>query len=246
MRRWFILTLVMLVLAGCMPATPSHAQLLAASATINALRFLTVAVVIAEVNEAEADARSVTPPNVPADWIDGESLGDPAAPVVVEVWSDFLCPACQSFTRNVQPQLIDEYVATGKVRLVYRHFPLQHHEPEATRAALAGACAAEQNRFWEYEQLLMGMLLVNGREAAAESELSSYAELLQLDTDAFNRCLAEAKYADKIAQSSQAAMDAEVQFVPAVFVGDTALQESSFATIQAEIERQLAQADFAP
>ena len=50
------------------------------------------------------------------------SIGNPNAPVKMDVWSDFQCPACDDFALNVEPQLITQYVATGKVYLTYRDF----------------------------------------------------------------------------------------------------------------------------
>lgn len=246
MHRWFMLACTALVLAACIPSAPQQATpLLAMAAAMSSLQYLDPGgtPLAAEPKGMEPNASDITPPDVPSDWINGESLGNPDAPVVVQVWSDFLCPACQSFAQTVQPQLIDEYVTSGRVRLEYLYFPLEQHEPAATRSALAGACAAEQNRFWEYEQLLTNTLRKEGLNALKDTHFDErlvvYAASLGLDADAFSLCLAEERYADRIAQSVADATAARVLFVPNVFVGDVMLLESSFAAIQAEIERQL-------
>jgi len=241
MRRWLLLVCTVLLLAACTPTAPQQtATLLAVSAAVSSMQFA-VAPLFAQEREAPVSAPQLIA--VPEEWIDHERLGNPDAPVVVQVWSDFLCPACQTFAQTVQPQLIDKYVIPGQVRLEYLYFPLEQHEPAATRSALAGACAAEQNRFWAYEQLLMGMLRKEGlsalQDAHFDEHLVEFAASLGLDTDAFSLCLAEERYADQIAQSAADATAAGVLFVPNVFVGDVMLLESSFAAIQAEIERQL-------
>src|SRR5262245_26613811 len=53
---------------------------------------------------------------MPAEWVNGETLGNPAAKVTVQAWEDFLCPHCQEWTSKVEPKLIADYVKSGKVR----------------------------------------------------------------------------------------------------------------------------------
>lgn len=79
---------------------------------------------------------------------DDHVLGDMNAKVTLIEYSDFQCPFCDKFFRETYPLLKKEYVDTGKVRLVYRHFPLSFH-PLAEPAARASECANEQGKFWE-------------------------------------------------------------------------------------------------
>ena len=111
-----------------------------------------VAIVVAIIvfNEQRVSSAPVAQPDVPADWIDRTSLGSPEAPVVVQLWEDFLCPSCQAFSRTVKPQIVEEYVKSGQVRLEFHHFPLQQHAPGSFMAAIAAECAADQNLFWPY------------------------------------------------------------------------------------------------
>ena len=88
-------------------------------------------------NEQRTKAAPVAQPDVDPAWIDRNVLGSPEAPLVVYLWEDFLCPSCQTFARTVKPQLVEEYVKTGKIRLEYNYFPLGQHEPGATMSALA-------------------------------------------------------------------------------------------------------------
>jgi len=71
----------------------------------------------------------------------GNSLGDPKAPVTIEVFSDFQCPACKRFHDQELPLLVKEYVSTGKAYLVYRYFPLPQHAFGRKAAELVCACA---------------------------------------------------------------------------------------------------------
>ncbi len=80
-------------------------------------------------------------------------LGDPDAPLVVVEFSDFQCPFCAQHALEVQPTLNEEFIETGKVMWVFKHFPLGIH-PQAPVAAAAAECAAEQNEFWAMHDLL--------------------------------------------------------------------------------------------
>lgn len=89
--------------------------------------------------------------SIPLELADGTAIGRADAPVVIEAFEDFGCPHCLQFTATIEPHLFEDYVARGKVRLVYRYFPLQQ---VTGLAAIAAQCAAEQARFWEYHKLL--------------------------------------------------------------------------------------------
>ena len=71
----------------------------------------------------------------------GNALGDPKAPITIEVFSDFQCPACKRFHDEELPLLVRDYVARGKVYLVYRYFPLPQHAYGRKAAELVCACA---------------------------------------------------------------------------------------------------------
>ena len=198
----------------------------------------------ARVTRGTADGTGVSKvaspqPDVPADWIEGATLGDPSAPLEVQIWVDYLCPSCQSFADIVEPQLVEKYVEPGKIRLTLHFFPLQQFEPEATLAALAAACAGEQNRFWPYHSYLMAMTRQDGKAAVTFQALTNYASEVGLDADAFAICLAEQKAAGVVAASAAEAQALSLQFVPSVIVGDTLLQDTTFEGVQAEINRQL-------
>ena len=95
--------------------------------------------------------KKINQAKIPQDLANGQAIGKADAKVVVEMYEDFGCPHCLDFTASIEPVLMDEYVATGKVQLVYRYFPLH----QITAAAAIGAyCAGEQNQFWAYHRLL--------------------------------------------------------------------------------------------
>src|SRR3990167_11376713 len=83
------------------------------------------------------------------DMDDDAVLGDPDAPVTIVEFSDFQCPFCGSFFAQTLPLIKKNYMDKGKVKMVYRDFPLSFH-PEAQPAAEADECAHEQGKFWEF------------------------------------------------------------------------------------------------
>lgn len=177
-------------------------------------------------------------PDVPAEWIDGMSLGDPEAPVVVEAYEDFLCPHCREWTETVERTLFDEYVKEGQVRLVYKPFPLEGFAPGSRMAAQAAHCAADQNYFWPYHDRLFAS---QGRGQAAYmiEELLQYATELGLDSRAFSQCMSALEHQDEILQTSQEGVSRGVTGTPSVFVNGQNVN-SDITTVRAEVDRLLA------
>ncbi len=79
---------------------------------------------------------------------DPKAIGSPAAPIVVEVFSDFQCPACKALHDQALVPLVRDYVATGRVYLIHRAFPLPQHAYGRLAAAYASA-AARVGRYQE-------------------------------------------------------------------------------------------------
>ena len=77
----------------------------------------------------------------------GKSMGNPSAPVTIQVFSDYECPSCKLFHDNTLPLIVRDYVSIGKVYLVYRDFPLPMHK--YSRQAAGYACAAARLRLYQ-------------------------------------------------------------------------------------------------
>ena len=82
-----------------------------------------------------------------------EYRGNTDAKVTVIEFSDFQCPFCKQHVEETQPALDEEFVDSGKVMWVFKHFPLSIH-PQAPAAGAAAECAADQGKFWEMHELL--------------------------------------------------------------------------------------------
>jgi protein-disulfide isomerase/copper chaperone CopZ len=137
--------------------------------------------------------------------------GDFNAPITLVEFSDFECPFCARHYPTLN-RILDEY--KGKVRLVYKHFPLSSIHPNAQKAAEASECAAEQGKFWEYHD----KLFENQRSGFSVEKFKQWAKELGLDTTKFNDCLDSGKYAQKVKDDFQEGLQKGVSGTPSVFV----------------------------
>jgi protein-disulfide isomerase len=201
---------------------------------------LVVAIII--FNENSAKSAPVSQPDVPVEWINRNVVGSPDAPLTVQLWEDFLCPSCQSFAQTVKPQLFANYVQSGQVRVEYHYFPLQQHEPGATMSSLAAECAADQGMFWPYHDRVYQMARVDQQGAVQFDDLVGYAQGMGMDDAQFRSCLSSQEHLNTVTGSLAQAQQLNLQFTPSIIVGDTLLQDSSYPSVAAEIDRQLAAA----
>jgi len=176
----------------------------------------------------------VTP--IPRPQAEGMSMGDPNAPVRINVYSDFQCPACKSFAENFEPIIIDQYINSGKVYFTYH--PYRVIGPDSDRAAAAAYCASEQNKFWEYHDILYANLTGEEIGNFSDRRLKAYAELIKMDQDQFNKCYSSGKYRAQVQDSQKEGDQLGVRFTPSVFVNDILVEDGNF---NAAIEKALAQ-----
>lgn len=157
-------------------------------------------------------------PDVPAEWINGATIGDPAAPVVIQAWEDFLCPACQQWTSAVEPQLFADYVKTGKVRLEFHQFPLQQHAPGAQMSSQASLCAADQNVFWPYHDRLFQAASTRGQAGVEIGQLTTFASEVGMDEAAFSQCMNNQTHMQTMVQSLGEAQQLGLSSTPSILV----------------------------
>jgi protein-disulfide isomerase len=143
-------------------------------------------------------------------------LGSPEAPLTLIEFSDYQCPYCRKFSENTLPALKRDYIDTGKLRYVFRDFPLDRLHPEARKAAEAAHCAGEQGKYWE----MHGLLFQHQRALQVEN-LKAYARQLGLRPGDFDACLGQGTYAAKVQEDYEAGVVAGVQGTPGFFLGRT-------------------------
>lgn len=117
--------------------------------------------------------------------------GAESARVSIIEFSDFQCPFCAAMSHALD-HLLQKYPAD--VRLTFKQFPLPMHS-QATRAAEASSCAAEQGKFWDFERLMFA-----DQSRVASGKFPDLAEKAGVDLSVFEACL-NAKGVSKLVQS---------------------------------------------
>lgn len=143
----------------------------------------------------------------------GPVRGEASAPVTIVVFADFECPYCSRAAQTVE-QVRAAYA--GKVRVVFRHFPLSFH-PKASKAAEAAACADEQGQFWAFHDALF-----EGQELELEAMKAS-ALRLGLDAKRFDACLDSGRMAAVVLRDQAAGGKLGVSGTPAFFINGVML-----------------------
>jgi protein-disulfide isomerase len=143
------------------------------------------------------------------------TFGNKDSKVKVIVFSDFQCPYCKVFYASLR-EVMKNY--QDKVLFDFKELPLEMHA-QANNAALAGECALEQGKFWEYADKVYNSQNDWGQTKDV-SKFKSYAATLGLKTADFNKCLDDKKYQDKINADKTEAQEFGISGTPAVFIGD--------------------------
>lgn len=139
--------------------------------------------------------------------------GSAAAPVVLIEFSDYQCPFCGRFFKNTYPELDREYIQTGKVKYVFRDYPLPFHQM-APKASEAANCSGDQGKYWEMHDKLF-----ENQTALQVDKLREYAKALGLEMETFNACLDSSKYAGEVQKDLADGQNAGVSGTPTFFLG---------------------------
>jgi protein-disulfide isomerase len=154
------------------------------------------------------------------------SLGRQDAPVTLVEFSDYQCPFCKRHFSTVYPVLKKDYIDTGKLRYVFRDFPIPNLHPQAKKAHEAAYCAGEQNKYWEMHELLFE----NSQDFSVPA-LKSYATKIALKHDHFDACLESGKYSGDIDKEITEGSAAGVSGTPTFFIGPSGSGHKIIGTV---------------
>ena len=176
---------------------------------------------------------------VPAALAHDRALGDPNAPVTLDVWSDFQCPACHAFWTIVTPRLVTTYVTPGKVRIVYRDYVFIG--PESTGAAVAARCANQEGPtdFWRFHDYLYANQGAENSGAFSRDRLEAIAKAMGLDGSAFARCLDDPSVSQAVTAETAEGRALGVRGTPTVFLGGKSLAGFDYPTVSHAIDAAL-------
>ncbi len=164
--------------------------------------------------------------------------GDPNAPVTVIEFSDFQCPFCGRFASTTQLQLDEAYINPGKVRFGYVHLAFLGEESQW--AAEASECASDQEKFWEYHDLLFKSQSGENQGAFSKDNLKKFAVDLGLDATAFNDCLDSGKHADLVQKDTTLGQSLGINSTPTFAVaGQPLVGAQPFEAFQKIIDQVL-------
>lgn len=156
------------------------------------------------------------------------------APVTIEEWADFQCPACGTFARTTEPQLVATYVARGQVRIVYRH--LAFLGPESQWAAEASECADEQGKFWDFHDRLFASQAGENRGTFSKDNLKRIGEALGLGPS-FAACVDSGRHAQRVRDETKVGEGKGVRATPTLFVQDRKIEgAATFDQLKAIID----------
>jgi len=179
---------------------------------------------------------TLAPPNLPRVEVaaKGPSRGPDNATVTIVEFSDFQCPYCGRVYPTVE-KLMKDY--DGKVRLVFRHFPLSFH-PNAEKAAEAAACAQDQGKFWQMHDKMF-----TNQQKLAVDDLKTFAKDLGLDQGKFDKCLDSGEKAAMVSADEKDGESAGVSGTPAffingIFINGAVPYEEFKETVDRELKRK--------
>lgn len=185
-----------------------------------------------------------TPTVVKGVKIDDDPVkGDANAPITIVEFSDYECPFCKRSNDQVISRIDKEYIETGKVKFVFRDFPLGFHK-QAIPAAVAANCAGEQGKYWEVHDFLF-----QSKNNVNQAAVLNAAESLGLDKAKLQACMDDPSKVAEVNKDMEEGKKYGVRGTPSYFIGktnDSGEIEGTFIrgaqpynVFQAEIDKQL-------
>ena len=144
-------------------------------------------------------------------------LGPESAPITIVEFGDYQCEACYAWFHNTRDTLIDNYIETGKAKLVFVDLPFLGRD--SPKAAQASYCAEDQGQYWEYHTMLYTFQDGHPDSGWADRDrLNSFAFSLDMNMDEFNDCMDSSKYQKRVKANYDEAVKNDVQSTPTFII----------------------------
>jgi protein-disulfide isomerase len=143
-------------------------------------------------------------------------LGNPDAPITILEWGDYQCTYCYKFHQNSLNIIFEDYIQTGKVKLVFKDFPL--NGDDSVLGAQATHCANDQNKFWEFHNELYDNWKGERTGWITRESLSEFAKNIELDVEQFDNCIEDLTYLDKVSTNHEFGKEIGIDATPSFLV----------------------------
>lgn len=169
---------------------------------------------------------------------DGNAVAVGTGPVTVELYLDFLCPACRQFDAAARP-ILDDYLDDGTITLVYRPIAILDERTTtefSTRAAAAAGCAADAGALDEFVAGMMANQPTEDSAGMSDDEIIQIGAAAGATDSTFATCVSDGTYRDWASRNTDAALDRGVQGTPTVYVDGTMLDRLGLNDLTAAID----------
>ncbi len=155
-------------------------------------------------------------------------IGNPEAPITIIEYADFKCPECGDFHQNTGKKLREEYINTGKAKIIFRPFPV--YAQDGAKALVGSYCAQEQEKFVEYHDTIFDYMWVNHFErrdfqkaidtVLTDQVMKQLLTEIDMNFDDYTNCLRSKKYDKAYFDDIDLAAPDEIQGTPSFIINN--------------------------
>ncbi|MBI4131951.1 MAG: DsbA family protein [Nitrosarchaeum sp.] len=143
-------------------------------------------------------------------------MGEPSATITIVEWGDYQCTFCYKFHQSTMNTIKQDFIETGKVKLVFKDFPL--NGPDSILAAEAAYCAQDQGKYWQYHDELYKNWGGERTGWVNRDSLDKFATTVSLDLEKFDKCLDEHRYLERVNQMYEFGREIGIDATPSFLV----------------------------
>jgi len=143
-------------------------------------------------------------------------IGNPSATITIVEWGDYQCTFCYKFHQSTLNTIKQDFIETGKVKLVFKDFPL--NGPDSILAAEAAYCAQDQGKYWQYHDELYKNWGGERTGWITRESLDKFATTVSVDLEKFDKCLDDHKYLERVNQMYEFGKEIGIDATPSFLV----------------------------
>ncbi|MEX2193544.1 MAG: thioredoxin domain-containing protein [Nitrosarchaeum sp.] len=143
-------------------------------------------------------------------------MGNPSATITIVEWGDYQCTFCYKFHQSTLNTIKQNFIETGKVKLVFKDFPL--NGPDSVLAAEAAYCAQDQGKYWQYHDELYKNWGGERTGWITRDSLDKFATTVSVDLEKFDKCLDDHKYLERVNQMYEFGKEIGIDATPSFLV----------------------------